>query len=81
MADPLASALQRALALADSGDYVLWPNIAAVLASEGFSARAIKKVGNDRAAQREITSRILTAENARPIAPTETRHTRWRKYG
>jgi hypothetical protein len=80
-ANPLISARERALALAASGDYLLWPNIARVLASEGFGAGAIKQIGKDRAVQCEITARILAAERARPAAPAETRHTRWRKHG
>jgi hypothetical protein len=75
------SARQRALALADSGDYVLWPNIAAVLASEGFGRSAIQQIGRDRSAQREISARILAAEQASPTPPVETRHTRWRRNG
>jgi hypothetical protein len=67
--------------LANSGDYLLWPNIAQALAREGFSAAAIKQIGKDRAAQREISARILAADTARPAVPTDTRHTRWRKNG
>jgi hypothetical protein len=69
------------LVLAVSGDYLLWPNIAQVLTREGFSAAAIKRIGKDRATQREISAGILAAERARPAAPTDTRHTRWRKNG
>jgi hypothetical protein len=80
-ANPLISARERALALALSGDYLLWPTIAQALAGEGFGAAAIKQIGKDRAVQREITARILAAERAYPTAPAETRHTRWRKHG
>jgi hypothetical protein len=79
--DPSASARARAFALAASGDYLLWPNIAQVLTSEGFSAATIKQIGKDREAQREITKQIHAAERARPAAVAETRHTRWRKNG
>ena len=77
----LTSARDRAVMLATSGNYLLWPNIAQVLASEGFSAADIKQIGKDRATQREITARIHDAERARPPAPADTRHTRWRKNG
>jgi hypothetical protein len=79
--DPLAPARQRAFVLASSGDYLLWPNIAQVLASEGFSAATIKQIGKDQAAQRAIQASIHAAERARPAAPADTRHTRWRKNG
>jgi hypothetical protein len=79
--NPFASARQRAFVLASSGDYLLWPNIAQVLVSEGFSVDAIKQIGRDRDAQRQITERILIAERARPAALADTRHTRWRKNG
>ena len=49
--DPFASARQRAYELAATGDYLLWPNIAQVLASEGFSVGAIKQIGKDVPAQ------------------------------
>lgn len=73
--DPLVSARDRAYVLAASGDYLLWPPIAAVLASEGFSQSAIKKIGRDRATQREIAALIHAAIAARPCAPAET----WRQ--
>jgi len=79
--DPFVSARQRALVLASCGDYLLWPNIAQALASEGFGAGVIKQIGKDRAAQREITERILAVERARAAPPTETRRTRWRRQG
>jgi hypothetical protein len=76
--NPSASVRQRAYALAASGDYLLWPNIAQVLASEGFSAAAIKQVGKDRAAQHEISA-LIHASAKTP--PDETRFTRWRRLG
>lgn len=81
--DPFESARQRALVLAASGDHLLWPNIAQVLASEGFSVAAIKLIGKDRASQREITTRIHAVETALLArqSPTETRRTRWRRNG
>jgi hypothetical protein len=79
--DPFASVRQRAFVLASSGDYLLWPSIAQVLASEGYGIAAIKQIGKDRAAQREISERILAAEKARPASPVMTRATRWRTNG
>jgi hypothetical protein len=51
---------------------LLWPPIAQMLANEGFSAAAIKKIGKDRAAQREITALIHAAIARRAAAPAET---------
>jgi hypothetical protein len=68
-ANPLTSAHDRAFALASSGNYLLWPNVAHALASEGFRAAAIKQIGKDSAVQREITERILAAEKARRARP------------
>jgi hypothetical protein len=48
-ANPLTSAHDRAFALASSGNYLLWPNVAHALASEGFRAAAIKQIGKDSA--------------------------------
>jgi hypothetical protein len=79
--DPLASARQRAFALADTGDYLLWHNIARVLAHEGFAVDAIKKLGKDRVAQRELTARIHAADKSHARPPDETRMTRWRRIG
>jgi hypothetical protein len=70
--DPFITARRRAYDLASSGAYLLWPPIASVLASEGFSAAAIKKIGKDRTAQREITALIHAAIARHPAAPAET---------
>ena len=72
MARPDLSARQRAYALASTGDFLLWPPIAKVLASEGFSAASIKQLGKERDAQREITARIHAAIAKNPSAPAET---------
>lgn len=72
MPGPETSARERACELAATGDYLLWPPIAAVLASEGFGAAAIKKIGNDRATQREIRTLIHTASARDPRSATET---------
>jgi hypothetical protein len=73
--DPFITARDRAYVLAATGDYMLWPNIAAVLASEGYSAAAIKRIGKDSAAQNELTALIHAAISKRPYAPAET----WRE--
>jgi hypothetical protein len=52
--------LARALDLA-SGK-ASWPAIAGALASEGYSAAAIKHIGKDASAQGEIARRIHAAE-------------------
>jgi hypothetical protein len=70
--DPFVTARQRAFVLAASGNYLLWPNIAQVLADEGFSAAAIKKVGKDREAQHLITALIHAAIASNPSSPSET---------
>lgn len=72
MARPDLSARQRAYALASTGEYLLWPPIAQVLAEEGFSAAAIQALGKERAAQREITARIHAAIARNPSSPAET---------
>jgi hypothetical protein len=72
MAGPETSARDRAYELAATGEYLLWPPIAAVLASEGFGTAAIKKIGKDRAAQRDITALIHAAIARNPRSAAET---------
>lgn len=72
MACQETSAHDRAYELAASGEYLLWPPIAAVLASEGFAASAIKKIGHDRAAQRQIQTLIHAAIARNPRSAAET---------
>lgn len=72
MADPEISARDRAYELAAMGEYLLWPPIAAVLASEGFGAGVIKKIGKDRTAQIEIRALIHAAIARNPRSAAET---------
>lgn len=64
--NPLTSAHERAWTLAD--DMASWPDIARVLADEGYSAAIIKKIGKDRDFKGEITRRLLAAEQRRLAA-------------
>ncbi|GAM99858.1 hypothetical protein U91I_03513 [alpha proteobacterium U9-1i] len=73
--NPLASARERAFLLANNGEHPSWPLIAKALAHEGFGAVAIKQIGKDANAQREIAARILVVEQARladQAAPAQT---------
>lgn len=65
MADPLATALDRAFALANSGAFQVWPQIAEQLAREGYAAAAITRIGRNRTTQRELTALMLETEKAR----------------